>query len=126
MLCAQVPLPSQHALREAVNALPIDDFIPQNRLDQYDAPVLASTLKLWLLELEVPICLWDGWDEIRNMYPSGMFGSYLGTRVSFIPLISSWGRFILRSQHRRRCPSRLRQVAYGSSSGSGRIHQALK
>ncbi|KAF8327151.1 uncharacterized protein EI90DRAFT_2998640 [Cantharellus anzutake] len=65
-----VPLPSQHKLREAVNALPVDQSISQHLLAQYDAPVLASTLKLWLLELEVPICLWDGWDEIRNMYPS--------------------------------------------------------
>ncbi len=119
-------MPSQHKLRETINALPIDDLIPQNLLAKHDAPVLASTLKLWLLELEAPICMWDGWDEIRSMYPSGTFRSRLNMIVSLILLLSSWCRFIFRSQHRRRCPYCLEPATYGSSPGPGCARQTLK
>lgn len=36
----------------------------------YDAPVIASTIKLWALELDPPLALYEGWDEIRRLYPT--------------------------------------------------------
>ena len=65
-----VPLPAIHHLRESINALPPDSPIPAELLTKYDAPVIAGTIKLWLLELNPPLATWDGWDEIRKIYPS--------------------------------------------------------
>lgn len=39
-------------------------------LAKYDAPVLAGCVKLWALELDPPLALWEGWDEIRRLYPT--------------------------------------------------------
>ncbi|KAF7294424.1 hypothetical protein MKEN_01434900 [Mycena kentingensis (nom. inval.)] len=66
----EVPLAAVHHLREALNAVPIDEPVPQELFAKYDAPVIAATIKLWLLELDPPIALWEGWDEIRKLYPS--------------------------------------------------------
>ncbi|KAJ7066747.1 hypothetical protein C8F01DRAFT_1020317 [Mycena amicta] len=66
----EVPLPAVHHLREALNAVPFDESVPQELFGQYDAPVIAATTKLWLLELDPPLALWEGWDEIRKLYPS--------------------------------------------------------
>jgi hypothetical protein len=67
----EVPLPAVHHLREALNALPLDQPAPADLLAQYDAPIIASTIKLWLLELNPPLALWEGWDEFRKIYPHG-------------------------------------------------------
>jgi len=66
-----VPLRAVHHCREALNRVGPDDPIPEDILSKYDAPVLASTIKLWLLELDPPLALWEGWDDIRKLYPSG-------------------------------------------------------
>ncbi|KAL9713703.1 Rho-GTPase-activating protein 8 [Leucoagaricus gongylophorus] len=66
----EVPLLAVHYLREALNAIPPDQPIPAELLTKYDAPVLASTLKLWALELDPPLALYEGWDEFRKLYPS--------------------------------------------------------
>lgn len=39
-------------------------------LAKYDAPVLAGCVKLWALELDPPLALWEGWDDIRKLYPT--------------------------------------------------------
>jgi len=49
-------------------------FIPSNQSQliswtKYDAPVQASAVKLWLLELDAPIALWEGWEDLRRLYP---------------------------------------------------------
>ncbi|KIJ55243.1 hypothetical protein M422DRAFT_23852 [Sphaerobolus stellatus SS14] len=66
----EVPLPAVHHLREAINKLPANVPIPADLLAKYDAPVLASTLKLWILELDPPLGLWEGWEDIRKLYPA--------------------------------------------------------
>ncbi|KAF7309694.1 hypothetical protein MIND_00340900 [Mycena indigotica] len=66
----EVPLPAVHHLREALNAVPLDDPVPQEIFAKYDAAVIAATIKLWLLELDPPVALWEGWDEIRKLYPA--------------------------------------------------------
>lgn len=66
----EVPLQRVHHLREALNAIPPDQLIPNELLAKYDAPVLASTVKLWALELDPPLALYEGWDEFRKLYPS--------------------------------------------------------
>ena len=68
-----MPLASVHHLREALNGVDSDQPIPKELLAKYDAPVIAGAVKLWVLELDPPLTLWEGWDEIRKLYPSGMF-----------------------------------------------------
>ncbi|KAH9032337.1 hypothetical protein EDB84DRAFT_1562020 [Lactarius hengduanensis] len=45
--------------------------IPADIMTNYDTPVLASAVKLWLLELDPPISLWEGWEDLRRLYPNG-------------------------------------------------------
>ncbi|KII87448.1 hypothetical protein PLICRDRAFT_142731 [Plicaturopsis crispa FD-325 SS-3] len=66
----EVPLPAVHHLREALNAIPPEQPIPGDILEKYDAPVIAAVLKLWLLELDPPLVLWEGWDDFRKLYPT--------------------------------------------------------
>jgi hypothetical protein len=66
----EVPLAAVHHLREALNAHPAETPVPPELLAKYDAPVLASAVKLWALELDPPLALWEGWDEIRRLYPA--------------------------------------------------------
>lgn len=66
----EVPLPSVHHLREALNAIPPEEAIPAELFEKYDAPVIAGTIKLWALELDPPIALYEGWDELRKLYPT--------------------------------------------------------
>lgn len=66
----EVPLNAVHHLRETLNSVPEGQDIPDDVLEKYDAPVLAAALKLWLLELDPPLGLYDAWDEFRKIYPS--------------------------------------------------------
>ncbi|KAL4243387.1 hypothetical protein ABKN59_011332 [Abortiporus biennis] len=65
-----VPLPATHHLRETLNAVPFEQTIPDDALAKYDAPVIASAVKLWVLELDPPLCMYEGWDEFRKLYPT--------------------------------------------------------
>ncbi|CAE6481960.1 unnamed protein product [Rhizoctonia solani] len=66
----EVPLTASHRLREAINDIPSNQDIPSELFGQFDAPVLAATTKLWFLELNPPLGLWETWDELRKIYPS--------------------------------------------------------
>ncbi|KAK7060891.1 Rho-GTPase-activating protein 8 [Paramarasmius palmivorus] len=66
----EVPLANVHHLRETLNAVQPDQPIPPEILEPYDAPVLAAVIKLWLLELEPPLAMYEGWEEFRKLYPS--------------------------------------------------------
>lgn len=35
---------------------------------KFDAPAIASTVKLWALELDPPLALYESWEEIRKLY----------------------------------------------------------
>ncbi|KAH9074720.1 hypothetical protein EDB83DRAFT_2352927 [Lactarius deliciosus] len=59
-----------HHLRESLNAVPPEQPIPADIMTNYDTPVLASAVKLWLLELDPPISLWEGWEDLRRLYPN--------------------------------------------------------
>ena len=48
-----------HHLREALNSIPEGQEIPEDALEKYDAPIFAAAVKLWLLELEPPLGLYD-------------------------------------------------------------------
>ena len=78
----EVPLRTIHHARESLNAADVDKAIPEALLDRYDAPVLASTVKLWLLELDPPLALWDGWDDVRRIYPTGELWRAYGPRIT--------------------------------------------
>ncbi|CAL1714693.1 unnamed protein product [Somion occarium] len=66
----EVPLPAVHHLRETLNSVPPEQDIPDDVLSKYDPPVLASAIKLWALELDPPLCMYEGWDEFRKLYPT--------------------------------------------------------
>lgn len=66
----EVPLPAVHHLRETLNAIPPQQPYPADLFSKYDAPVIASCIKLWTLELNPPIALYEGWDDFRRLYPT--------------------------------------------------------
>ncbi|KAG8744195.1 hypothetical protein FRC10_010661 [Ceratobasidium sp. 414] len=66
----EVPLSASHRLREAINDLPSEQPIPAELFAEFDAPIVAATTKLWFLELNPPLCMWETWDEMRKVYPS--------------------------------------------------------
>ena len=66
----EVPLSAVHHLRETLNSVPEGQEIPEDVVEKYDPPVLAAAVKLWLLELEPPLGLYEAWDEFRKIYPS--------------------------------------------------------
>jgi hypothetical protein len=69
----EVPLSTVHHLREKLNDIPPRRPFPEELLAQYDAPVLAGTVKLWMLELNPPLGTWEGWNEFRRVYQSGKY-----------------------------------------------------
>ncbi|KAJ3986364.1 hypothetical protein F5890DRAFT_1572336 [Lentinula detonsa] len=66
----EVPLSAVHHLREVLNAVPPDQPIRPEIFEPFDAPVIAATLKLWLLELDPPLGLYECWDDFRKLYPT--------------------------------------------------------
>ncbi|KAF5383527.1 hypothetical protein D9615_003598 [Tricholomella constricta] len=66
----EVPLPAVHHLRETLNAVPLEQPLSKELVAKYDAPVIASAIKLWILELDPPLALYEGWDDIRRLYPT--------------------------------------------------------
>ncbi|KAF9072244.1 hypothetical protein BDP27DRAFT_1320622 [Rhodocollybia butyracea] len=66
----EVPLSAVHHLREALNAIPLGQPIKPELFEPFDAPVIAATIKLWLLELDPPLGLYESWDDFRKLYPT--------------------------------------------------------
>ncbi|KAF8159691.1 hypothetical protein B0H34DRAFT_796910 [Crassisporium funariophilum] len=66
----EVPLPAVHHLRETLNAIQPDQPFPADLLAKFDAPVIASCIKLWALELNPPLALYEGWEDFRRLYPT--------------------------------------------------------
>ena len=65
-----VPLPAVHHLRESLNAIPPNQAFPADLVAKFDAPVIASCIKLWALELNPPLALYEGWEDFRKLYRS--------------------------------------------------------
>lgn len=63
-------MPAVHHLRETLNAIPPEEPIPAEVIAKYDPPVIASAIKLWALELDPPLALYEGWDDFRKLYPT--------------------------------------------------------
>ncbi|KAF8202488.1 hypothetical protein BJ912DRAFT_1110792 [Pholiota molesta] len=66
----EVPLGAVHQLRESLNAVPPGQAFPPDLLGKFDAPVIAACIKLWALELDPPLALYEGWEEFRKLYPT--------------------------------------------------------
>ncbi|KZP11489.1 hypothetical protein FIBSPDRAFT_1050728 [Athelia psychrophila] len=66
----EVPLTATHHLRESLNGIDPEQPIPADLLAKYDAPVIAGTVKLWILELDPPLATWEGWEDFRKLYPT--------------------------------------------------------
>ncbi|KAH9819943.1 hypothetical protein DFH28DRAFT_1021481 [Melampsora americana] len=78
----EVPLRAVHSLREALdnpNQSPLSD----ERISKLDAPLIASTIKLWLLELNPPPVHYSKYDDIKAIYPqlSGFESPSLDARI---------------------------------------------
>jgi hypothetical protein len=86
----EVPLGAVHHIRETLNSVPEGQEIPEDVLEKYDAPVLAAAVKLWLLELEPPLGLYDAWDEFRKIYPSSKLVYCMGTYTLLTLSAFSW------------------------------------
>lgn len=67
----EVPLMETHDLRNALNSaeLTVDDMVTIAK--KYNLPIVAGTVKLWLLELNPPVLGWEGWEDAKAVYPSG-------------------------------------------------------
>ncbi|WFD19046.1 Rho-GTPase-activating protein 8 [Malassezia caprae] len=71
-----VPLPTVHQLRRQLmehydacaGTEAADMAAPDQLLDAVDAPILAATVKLWLLELDSPLIPFTLWDEVAEIY----------------------------------------------------------
>lgn len=85
-----MPLSAVHHLRETLNSVPEGQEIPEDILEKYDAPVLGAAVKLWLLELEPPLGLYDAWDEFRKIYPSSKSVYRMKIHSPLILSASSW------------------------------------
>ncbi|RDB20844.1 Rho-GTPase-activating protein 8 [Hypsizygus marmoreus] len=92
----EVPLHAVHHLREAINAIPADQPIPIELITKYDAPVIASAVKLWMLELDPPLALYEGWDDLRRLYPTVGSSAVKGEEQSAEDHIQSLGAALQR------------------------------
>ncbi|SCZ91402.1 BZ3500_MvSof-1268-A1-R1_Chr1-2g01385 [Microbotryum saponariae] len=64
----ETPLGMQHRLRSLLQD-PSRAGHLRSLVDKFDLPVVASTVKLWLLELEIPPIVFSQYDELRHLYP---------------------------------------------------------
>lgn len=95
-----VPLKATHALRKEVNEASSQTF-PREVLGQYDPPVVASALKLWLVELPDSIIPSQHYDVIKTIYAqhandedprqrvSAVQNTFLNLRVSNIATLDA-------------------------------------
>jgi hypothetical protein len=40
-------------------------------IKQFNVPIVAGTVKLFLLELNPPVLGWEGWEDAKAVYPAG-------------------------------------------------------
>ncbi|CEQ38565.1 SPOSA6832_00007, partial [Sporobolomyces salmonicolor] len=87
----ETPLSAQHHLRSLLNS-PSVPLLPAAQLSEllepYDLPVLCSVVKLWFLELEVPVVNWGAYEELRAVYPARtlrMLVHHLSPLLDFTP-----------------------------------------
>ena len=66
-----MPLHETHMLRNAINnpKVSLDDMV--NVVKKFNVPVVAATVKLYLLELNPPVLGWEGWEDAKGVYPAG-------------------------------------------------------
>lgn len=72
----ETPLSLQHRLRSALQASASASSSSSNEstfskelVSQFDLPIVASVIKLWLLELEIPLIVHSQYDELKHLYP---------------------------------------------------------
>lgn len=67
----EVPLHEVHALRSSVNSARASAEEVASVAKRFNVPTIASTVKLYLLELDPPVTGWEGWEDAKAVYPSG-------------------------------------------------------
>lgn len=65
----EVPLVETHQLRAQLNdpSRSVDELVEAIR--KFNVPIIAGTLKLFLLELSPPVMGWEGWQDAKSIYP---------------------------------------------------------
>ncbi|KAF2499398.1 Rho-GTPase-activating protein 8 [Lophium mytilinum] len=76
-----VPLAATHALRAAINT---GKSIPQDAFDKFEVPVVASVLKLYLLELPDSLVSSHVYEIIKTIYSTTATDASEETRISVI------------------------------------------
>ena len=66
-----MPLPELHALRNAINHPELQSGDVAEMCKKFNAPIVAGTVRLWLLELNPPVMDWEGWEDAKAVYPAG-------------------------------------------------------
>jgi hypothetical protein len=65
----ETPLSTQHSLRSLLNSPEtLNSLSSSSDLERFDLPILCSVVKLWLLELEVPVISFTCYDELRKLF----------------------------------------------------------
>ena len=64
----EVPLQYTHKMRNIVNNA--HGALPVGEVRKFDLPVQASVLKLWLLELAVPLVPFNAYSDVKAIYPA--------------------------------------------------------
>ena len=65
----EVPLVETHALRSQINRAHMTTEHLKATIKQFNVPVIAGTVKLYLLELNPPVMGWEGWEDAKAVYP---------------------------------------------------------
>ncbi|GAA5923312.1 GTPase-activating protein RGD2 [Sporobolomyces koalae] len=91
----ETPLSNQHTLRSLLNTssnLSLPESELSSLLESFDLPTLCSVVKLWLLELEVPVITFALYDELRASIPGRISGSSDGHGVDREGLVKTLGK----------------------------------
>lgn len=67
----EVPLHEVHALRNSINTSRASSEEVADVARRFNAPIVAGTVKLYLLELDPPVVGWEGWEDAKGVYPAG-------------------------------------------------------
>jgi hypothetical protein len=80
----EVPLIETHVLRNSINDVRLTSEQIAEIAKRFNAPVIASAVKLWLLELSPPVMGWEGWEDAKGVYPaSELCSSTLERKLTF-------------------------------------------
>lgn len=69
-----MPLYELHSLRNSVNDPNMMAEDVKAATLKYNLPTVAGAVKLYLLELNPPVVGWEGWEDVKAIYPNSESG----------------------------------------------------